>query len=206
LSGVKLTKKSSVDKAGKDPKFTATFEGDVDGFDAVLTLTAESEREMYQKIPLIFEKILEIELVDPQKTLDDYQEPEVVEAELVEEPPVLDAEFEELPAGTTPLMLAEGELIILRKPDETIEEYEERKRFIEDDEFRRKREIGYVSARGEGVPITGFKPSVKACSARNCTNLKEEEYGGITRKVCNVNGRIPGNLGKCPDVDKVEVQ
>lgn len=208
MSGIKLTKKSSVDKAGKDPKFTATLEGDVDGFDAVLTLTAESERDMYQKIPLIFEKYLEIELIDPQKTIDDFQEPEVVEAELVEEPPTLDAEFEELPAGNTPLMLQAGELVILRKPDETLEEYEERKQLVEDEEFRKKREIGYISARGECALVReqmdGFKPSVKACADRECPNLKEEEYGGVVRKICGVNDRIPGNLGKCPLEVEVE--
>lgn len=63
----------------------------------------------------------------------------------------------------------------------------------------RKRDRGYVTARGE-CPLTraGFKLSVKACEDRGCTELVKEEYAGIHRKVCNVNNRIPGNLGKYP--------
>jgi len=60
-----------------------------------------------------------------------------------------------------------------------------------------KRDIGYVSARGDPVE-TGFKPSVEACSKRKCPELKEEVYQGIRRKICSINDRIPGNLGKCP--------
>lgn len=60
-----------------------------------------------------------------------------------------------------------------------------------------KRDIGYVSTRGDPVE-TSFKPSVKACTDAGCTELTVEEYGGVRRKVCGVNNRIPGNLGKCP--------
>lgn len=62
-----------------------------------------------------------------------------------------------------------------------------------------KRDIGYVSARGNCcIEGGGFKPSVKACTHADCLDLKEEDYNGVRRKICGVNGRIPGNLGKCP--------
>jgi len=61
-----------------------------------------------------------------------------------------------------------------------------------------KRDIGYVSTRGEPGTSGGFKPSVKACMKRECPDLKEEEYCGVRRKICGVNNRIHGNLGKCP--------
>jgi hypothetical protein len=60
-----------------------------------------------------------------------------------------------------------------------------------------KRNVGYVSTRGDPVE-TEFKPSVKNCSKKKCPDLKEEEYAGVRRKICGVNERIPGNLGKCP--------
>jgi hypothetical protein len=60
-----------------------------------------------------------------------------------------------------------------------------------------KRDIGYVSARC-GELREGFVPSVKACTQKKCPDLKEEKYSGVRRKICGINGRIPGNLGKCP--------
>jgi len=60
-----------------------------------------------------------------------------------------------------------------------------------------KRDLGYVSARGDPVK-TGFTPSVEACGKRKCPELKEEVYQGTRRRICGINGRIPGNLGKCP--------
>lgn len=63
-----------------------------------------------------------------------------------------------------------------------------------------KRDIGYETTRGicPAVGYTGYKPSVAACKKRKCTELIEEEYQGIHRKICNVNNRIPGNLARCP--------
>ena len=67
------------------------------------------------------------------------------------------------------------------------------------EELSEKRDIGYVSTRGScGREGDGFKPSVKACTLAKCPDLKEEEYAGVRRKICGVNERIPGNLGKCP--------
>jgi len=62
-----------------------------------------------------------------------------------------------------------------------------------------QRDVGYVSARGDCCREgDGFKPSVKTCKQNKCPDLKEEEYCGVRRKICGINGRIPGNLGKCP--------
>lgn len=45
---------------------------------------------------------------------------------------------------------------------------------------------------------TGFNPSVKACKARECVNLIFTVQSGVRRRICAVNGRIPGNLADCP--------
>ncbi len=79
---MQLEKKATVDKAGKEPKFTATFTGTIEGFSATLTLESETERDMRGRIPLIFDKILEVKIIDPQKKLDDFVEqkdPAIVE-------------------------------------------------------------------------------------------------------------------------------
>lgn len=45
-------------------------------------------------------------------------------------------------------------------------------------------------------------PSARECLARQCPDLGSEVWpigsGNPPRKVCKINGRIPGNMGKCP--------
>ncbi len=48
----------------------------------------------------------------------------------------------------------------------------------------------------------GTFPSARECLARQCPDLGSEvwppESNNPPRKICNLTGRIPGNMGKCP--------
>ncbi|WP_158024086.1 hypothetical protein [Methanosarcina horonobensis] len=43
-----------------------------------------------------------------------------------------------------------------------------------------------------------FKPSVQACTQKACPSLVSTRFEGRDRRVCQFNGRIPGNLSECP--------
>ncbi|AKB77960.1 hypothetical protein MSHOH_1477 [Methanosarcina horonobensis HB-1 = JCM 15518] len=78
---IELEKKSLNDTVGKPPKFKATFRGYYRGVQCVLSFEAETERDLSYIVPLIPGRNLELEIRDPQATLDAFSMGE----ELVEE-------------------------------------------------------------------------------------------------------------------------
>lgn len=67
---VELEKKSLNDTVGKPSKFKATFRGYYHGVQCVVSFEAETERDISFVVPLIPGRKLELEIEDPQATLD----------------------------------------------------------------------------------------------------------------------------------------
>jgi len=67
---IELEKKTMNDTVGKPSKFKATFRGYYHGVQCVLSFEAETERDLSYIIPLIPGRELELEIKDPQATLD----------------------------------------------------------------------------------------------------------------------------------------
>ncbi|AKB35592.1 hypothetical protein MSSAC_1002 [Methanosarcina siciliae C2J] len=68
--GIQLEKMTLNDTIGKPSKFKATFKGYYKGQLASVTLEAETERDLSYIVPLIPGRELELEIKDPQATLD----------------------------------------------------------------------------------------------------------------------------------------
>ncbi|MDM7918427.1 MAG: hypothetical protein QUS12_04595 [Methanosarcina sp.] len=67
---IELEKKTMNDTVGKPSKFKATFRGYYQGVQCVLSFEAETERDLSYIVPLIPGRELELEIKDPQVTLD----------------------------------------------------------------------------------------------------------------------------------------
>jgi hypothetical protein len=57
-------------------------------------------------------------------------------------------------------------------------------------------------------PLKGAMPAAARCRISGCTNLKShfiDTLGGIRRRTyCEITGKIPGNMKKCPLEDQEE--
>lgn len=69
---IELEKKTMNDVVGKPSKFKATFRGYYKGVQCVLSFEAETERGLSYIVPLVPGRELELEIKDPQATLDRY--------------------------------------------------------------------------------------------------------------------------------------
>jgi len=69
---IELEKKTMNDTVGKPSKFKATFRGYYKGVLCVLSFEAETERDLSYIVPLIPGRELELEIKDPQATLDTF--------------------------------------------------------------------------------------------------------------------------------------
>lgn len=67
---IELEKKTMNDTVGKPSKFKATFRGYYHGVQCVLSFEAETEGDLSYIVPLIPGRELELEIRDPQATLD----------------------------------------------------------------------------------------------------------------------------------------
>jgi len=67
---IKLEKKTTVNPMGKPTKCSVIFKGTYKDIDVTLKLEAETEMMIDYQIPLVPEKVLELEITDPQATLD----------------------------------------------------------------------------------------------------------------------------------------
>ena len=67
---IKLEKKTTVNPMGKPTKCAVIFKGTYKDIDVTVKFEAETERDIDYQIPLIPEKSLELEITDPQVTLD----------------------------------------------------------------------------------------------------------------------------------------
>lgn len=81
---IELEKKSLNDTVGKPSKFKATFRGYYHGVQCVLSFEAETERDLSYVIPLIPGRNLELEIRDPQATLDAFSMGEELVKEISE--------------------------------------------------------------------------------------------------------------------------
>lgn len=69
---IELEKKTMNDTVGKPSKFKATFRGWYRGVQCVLSFEAETERDLSYIVPLVPGRELELEIKDPQATLDTF--------------------------------------------------------------------------------------------------------------------------------------
>lgn len=69
---IELEKKTMNDTVGKPSKFKATFRGYYRGMQCVISFEAETERDLSYVVPLIPGRELELEIRDPQATLDTF--------------------------------------------------------------------------------------------------------------------------------------
>lgn len=70
--GIQLEKMTLNDTIGKPSKFKATFKGYYKGQLVSVNLEAETERDLSYIVPLIPGRELELEIKDPQATLDTF--------------------------------------------------------------------------------------------------------------------------------------
>lgn len=71
--GIELEKKTMIDCVGKSTKFKAVFRGSYSSATVTLTMETETERDMFNIVPLIPGKILDLKIIDPQSTLDSFE-------------------------------------------------------------------------------------------------------------------------------------
>lgn len=74
---LKLHSRTQSNPVGKPSKFVATFKGDIRGITATLKIEAETERDIMFKIPLVPKRELDVEIIDLNSALSDFQEDNV---------------------------------------------------------------------------------------------------------------------------------